>query len=256
MENSNMRYYNQARAVPAEAKKQFNNGRFSGTDINPMWRIKMLTEMFGPAGIGWYVDEVEERWEKLSEESWEKDSSGKWVKVGEATTIAIVNLKLYVKENGEWSKPIYGTGGNIVYSKGRPSDEGYKMAYTDALSVACKALGIGADVYYEKDRTKYTAAAPDATAEKPTAKSAKPAPVSTADVQTAASGEVPQEQLTALVEQYTKTLNQTEKRAFAAIIRQNNDGDVNFRSIPKSENRKALFDYITAHMSEPAEQSA
>lgn len=243
MENSNMsnmRYYNQARSVPAEAKKQFNNGRFSGTDINPMWRIKMLTEMFGPAGIGWYTDEIEERWERLDD----------------ASVIAIVNLKLYVKENGEWSKPIYGTGGNMVYSKGKPSDEGYKMAYTDALSVACKALGIGADVYYEKDRTKYTATAPDAASQKPAAKSAPTVPVSTADVQTATSDDVPQEQLTALVEQYTKTLNQTEKRAFAAIIRQNNDNDVNFRNVPKPENRKALFDYITAHMSEPAEQSA
>ena len=35
------------------------------------------------------------------------------------------------------------------------SDEAYKMAYTDALSVACKALGIAADVYYEKDKSKY-----------------------------------------------------------------------------------------------------
>ena len=30
------------------------------------------------------------------------------------------------------------------------------MAYTDALSVSCKQLGIGADVYWEKDRTKYS----------------------------------------------------------------------------------------------------
>ena len=37
------------------------------------------------------------------------------------------------------------------------SDECFKMALTDALSVACKALGIAADVYYEKDKTKYTA---------------------------------------------------------------------------------------------------
>jgi hypothetical protein len=29
------------------------------------------------------------------------------------------------------------------------------MALTDALSVACKALGFAADVYFEKDRTKY-----------------------------------------------------------------------------------------------------
>ena len=52
----NMSYYEMGRAVPEEAKKQFNNGSFSGTDINPMWRIKKLTEMFGPAGIGWYSE--------------------------------------------------------------------------------------------------------------------------------------------------------------------------------------------------------
>ena len=39
--------------VPKEATKEFNNGRFKGTDINRMWRIKVLTELFGPAGIGW-----------------------------------------------------------------------------------------------------------------------------------------------------------------------------------------------------------
>ena len=75
-------------------------------------------------------------------------------------TMAIVDLNLYIKIDGEWSKPIYGTGGNLLAktteSSQRTSDEGYKMALTDALSVACKALGIGADVYFGKDKTKYT----------------------------------------------------------------------------------------------------
>lgn len=148
----NMKIYNAVRAVPAEAKKAFNNGKFSGTDINPMWRIKTLTEQFGPAGIGWYTDIISERSETYGE-----------------TVMAIVDLNLYVKVDGEWSKPIYGTGGNMLVSKVnkkqsdgsvttslQTSDEGYKMAYTDALSVACKALGIGADVYFEKDKDKYT----------------------------------------------------------------------------------------------------
>ena len=30
------------------------------------------------------------------------------------------------------------------------------MALTDAISVSCKALGVGADVYWDKDDTKYT----------------------------------------------------------------------------------------------------
>lgn len=141
----NMSFYEMGRAVPAEAKKQFNNGSFQGTDINPMWRIKKLTEMFGPAGIGWYTEILTERCEEHAD-----------------AVIAIVNLNLYIKVDGEWSKPIYGTGGNVIIRKegAKVSDEGYKMAYTDALSVACKALGIGADVYFEKDKTKYTAEEP------------------------------------------------------------------------------------------------
>lgn len=140
----NLHIYNLGREVPETAKKQFDNGKFSGTDISPMWRIKKLTEMFGPVGFGWY-------YEILSERSEEHGS----------TTIAIVDINLYVKMDGEWSKPIYGTGGNNIKRQTRNgesvSDEGYKMALTDALSVACKALGIGADVYWDKDKTKYTA---------------------------------------------------------------------------------------------------
>lgn len=136
----NLRFYEMGRSVPTEAQKGFTNGRFSGTDINPMWRIKKLTEMFGPAGIGWYTGEVKERAEVHGD-----------------VTMAIVDLNLYVKVDGEWSMPIFGTGGNVLLRKGSPSDEGYKMAYTDALSVACKALGIGADIYFASDKTKYTA---------------------------------------------------------------------------------------------------
>lgn len=153
----NLRIYNAVRSAPPEALKAFNNGKFAGTDINPMWRIKTLTETFGPAGIGWYTECLSERCEEHGD-----------------MTIAIVNINLYVKVDGEWSKPIYGTGGNVIKRSTRNgdsvSDEGYKMAYTDALSVACKALGIGANVYWDKDKTKYTASeqSPEEPKEKPT----------------------------------------------------------------------------------------
>ena len=35
------------------------------------------------------------------------------------------------------------------------SDECFKMALTDAISVSCKALGFAADVYWNSDSTKY-----------------------------------------------------------------------------------------------------
>ncbi len=139
----NLHIYNSVRVVPKEAQKAFDNGSFKGTDINPMFRIKKLTEIFGPAGIGWYTEVLEH---------WEEEVNGE--------ILTNVALNLYVKYEGEWSKPIYGIGGNKAlqqFSKGpKVSDEAYKMAYTDALSVASKALGIGADIYWQTDPTKYS----------------------------------------------------------------------------------------------------
>lgn len=139
-----MEIYNRVRQVPDEAKKAISAGRLKGmTDINPMWRIKKLTEEFGPCGIGWWT-KVTDRWtETIGDE-----------------TCAFVDLELYVKVGNEWSKPITGSGGSKLATKERSgvyvSDECYKMAETDALSVACKKLGIGADVYFSADRTKYS----------------------------------------------------------------------------------------------------
>ena len=140
----NLYIYNQSRSVPKEALRDFNNGQLSGTDISPMWRIKKLTELFGPSGIGWYIDEIEH-----------------WSETLDTDVCVYVKIHLYIKTpEGEWSKPIVGIGGNRSvqqYTKKRViSDEAYKMAYTDAISVACKALGIGADVYWQNDATKYT----------------------------------------------------------------------------------------------------
>lgn len=151
----NMELYNKYKAVPSNAVKPFDNGSFKGTEINTMWRIKCLTETFGPCGVGWYLEHI-----------------NRWTEEGANDELmCFVEIKLYVKVNGEWSKGISATGGSKLISFVKPrgdrdgyaknSDEGYKMAYTDAFSVACKYLGIGADVYWDNDKTKYTQASED-----------------------------------------------------------------------------------------------
>ena len=151
-DNGNLSIYERVRCVPKEAKKEIEAGRLKGkNDINPMWRIKKLTEEFGPAGFGWYTEIVRT-----------------WTEASESGEMAVfVDIHLFVKKDGEWSKPIYGNGGNRLvanekkYENGQQvyipylDDDAYKKAYTDAISVAAKALGIGADVYFEKDITKY-----------------------------------------------------------------------------------------------------
>ena len=154
-DNGNLSIYERVRGVPAEAKKAIEAGRLKGkSDINPMWRIKKLTEVFGPVGFGWYTEVVKS-----------------WTEVDENSDVAVfVDINLYVQKDGQWSKPIYGNGGNKLisherkYENGVPvvipylDDDAYKKAYTDAISVAAKALGVGADVYFEKDVTKYEVA--------------------------------------------------------------------------------------------------
>lgn len=140
----NLEIYEKYRQVPKEAQKEIKGGRMNGkTDINPMWRIKALTEQFGPCGIGWYYKPINKWIERFEN--------------GEAA--AFVDIELYVRVDGEWSMPISGTGGSmfVASEKNGPyvSDECYKMATTDAISVACKQLGIGADIYWSADRSKY-----------------------------------------------------------------------------------------------------
>ena len=141
-----LNYYNKFRKVPETAKKTIGGGRLRGmTDINPMWRIKTLTETFGVCGFGWYYDIVSQELKNGAND--------------EIMAAVTINLFIKLSDDGEWSKPIQGVGGSMFVtneSKGLyTSDECYKMALTDAISVACKALGIGADVYFQKDETKY-----------------------------------------------------------------------------------------------------
>jgi len=145
----NMELYNGFREVPQNAQRTIDGGRLKGmTDINPMWRIQTLTERFGPCGIGWKYIIRDKRLER-----------------GPDTEVAaFVDIDLYYKIEDCWSEPVPGTGGAsfVMKEKSGPrvSDECFKMALTDALSVACKALGIGADVYWAAGRTKYTGLEP------------------------------------------------------------------------------------------------
>lgn len=160
----NLRFYTPGAVVPKEACKDFNNGKFSGTDINRMWRVKVLTEMFGPAGIGWDFKLVDVHTEPVP-------------MTGEVAIFAKGELKVKDPDTGEWSEPIVGYGGNYLIkgvaikdSNGYKiknddgsfklrlefSDEAYKMVETDSFGSACSKLGIGASVYWN-ELTKYTA---------------------------------------------------------------------------------------------------
>lgn len=142
---NNLSLYEKYKNPPTNALKPFDNGKFKGTDINSMWRIKSLTEEFGVCGIGWYYDIV-----KL------------WAEKGiDDQVLAFAEINLFIKVDGEWSKPISAVGGSQLIQKFKSysmgNDECYKMAVTDAIGVACKQLGFASQIYWDNDKTKYTA---------------------------------------------------------------------------------------------------
>lgn len=146
--NKNMQLYNLGREVPEEAKKEIKGGRMKGmTNINAMWRIKRLTEMFGACGVGWYYKTVNQ-----------------WMEKAEQEVAAFVDIELYVKVDGDWSAPIYGTGGSKFAAKGKRrnlrigrvlQNGNYRRAVRGR-----KQLGIGADVYFAEDKNKYDVEVP------------------------------------------------------------------------------------------------
>ena len=150
--HKNMRFYGKVQDTPQDARKEIGAGRLKGyTDINPMFRIKKLTEVFGPAGFGWWTQHEEFKFEEC--------------KTGETAVFCKLELVVVDPETEMESHPITGVGGNkfVANEKNGPycNDEAMKMAYTDALSIACKSLGFCHDIYYAKDRTKYTLAEDD-----------------------------------------------------------------------------------------------
>ncbi|MDY6857330.1 MAG: hypothetical protein SWO11_22030 [Thermodesulfobacteriota bacterium] len=130
--------WNKVKRPPASVLKKIEGGRLNNfTDISPQWRLQVLTEQFGPCGIGWKYT-MDDFWA---------------VPVPTDQMIAFAKVTLYIKNDGmeTWSDGIPGVGGSMLVAQEKKglyaSDEAYKMAVTDALSVSCKALGIGADIY-------------------------------------------------------------------------------------------------------------
>lgn len=129
--------YKKLSQPPVWALRKIAAGKLQGkTDINPQWRYEAMNEVYGECGIGWKqtIDKV-----------WTEHG-------GEGEVLAFAQVSVYIKDsNGNWSEPIIGVGGSklVQLEKGtlRSNDEGFKMATTDALSVALKFLGVAADIY-------------------------------------------------------------------------------------------------------------
>ncbi len=134
----NMAIWNKVAVPPLTALKQITAGRMKGkTDISPQWRLKILTEVFGPCGVGW-KSEIKRTWTEPGSE-------------GQVLCFVEVALYFYSPDVGDFSDPIPAIGGAFLIKKEKNGmycdDDAFKKAETDALGKAAAKLGVAATVY-------------------------------------------------------------------------------------------------------------
>lgn len=136
--------YAAASHVPKRVLKTIDVGRLKGkSDINPQWKISLMTEIYGMCGIGWKFEVTEKN----------------TVTTNTGEVMLFMTVAVYTRNGDEWSDPVYGMGGDFIVKKERTglhcNDEAYKMCLTDALGNALKYIGVAADVYERLNDTKY-----------------------------------------------------------------------------------------------------
>ena len=131
---------------PKEALNTIQFGKLKGkSDINPQWRIEALTEVFGLCGVGWYYEILAVDYQDV-------------VETGER--MVYITIGIHVRqEDGTWSAPVIGIGGDFTIVRDKNgihgNDEAFQMALTDALGKAAKCVGIANDIYRGKYDSKY-----------------------------------------------------------------------------------------------------
>lgn len=145
---SNTRLWDELGRTDPSATKSFKRaGGFSGTAIKPMWAFKRMTEQFGPAGLGWGMNEP----------------TFQVVQGVNQEVLVYCTVSLWYSEVDDVQNsvhtPVFGVGGDKVVTHikaneqyNRPErwendDEAFKKAYTDAITNALKLIGVGADVH-------------------------------------------------------------------------------------------------------------
>jgi len=138
----NLALWNRLKRTDPRSTKPFTRFGFKGTQIDPTWRLQMMTEAFGPVGKGWGYEQLE------------------WT-VQERMVFVCVRIWYKDAETGEicWTGPQW--GGTEMMRRRRdgseePNDEAFKMSTTDAIGKCALQLGLAADVYMGQfDDSKY-----------------------------------------------------------------------------------------------------
>lgn len=145
---NNTKIWDQVKKTDPSATKTSNQGGRQQTSIDGYWMIGRATELFGPLGIGWGYEVLDERLD---------DGAPALVSAGEGnpplvitTKTHTIKLRLWYKHAGEVGEVIqYGHTPALYRSKHGVSDDGEapKKSLMDAIKKSLSMLGFCSDVF-------------------------------------------------------------------------------------------------------------
>jgi len=155
-DNTNLNIWQSVeRTDPAYTKEFTRSGGFKGTAISPAYMVKRATETFGPMGLGWGLDIVNE---ELIDGAPLVDANG--VLLGHEKIHKLLVSLWYVVDGKRGEVKQFGQTVFIGRNKWGfyTDEEAAKKSMTDAMTKCLSLLGFGADVYLGKfDDNKYKA---------------------------------------------------------------------------------------------------
>ncbi|WP_199235166.1 hypothetical protein [Azospirillum sp. TSA6c] len=154
--NANTALWDRLKRTDPKATKPFTkSGGFRGTQIDPTYRLQLMTEVLGPVGQGWgYVEDDL----KISHDMAFSKVRVWYVPDGASAAQWPEGWRETYPANARWTGPQWG-GTEMMperSGKAKPTDECLKMSITDALGKCLLQLGLAADVYMGQfDDSKY-----------------------------------------------------------------------------------------------------
>jgi len=154
MENQNLSIWDQVQKTDPNYTKQFRRaGGFQGVAIDPMYNVYRATSLFGPIGIGWGYEIIEENLHKGAPIYDKKENV-----VGNEM-LHEVKLRIWYVHNGQKGE-LTSSGATMLVGKNKygyvTDEEAVKKSITDALGKGLSWLGFSADVHLGKfDDSKY-----------------------------------------------------------------------------------------------------
>lgn len=145
----NLTLWQQVEKTDPHYTKPFNHGGFKGTAVNATYLAKRATETFGPMGIGWGIEVLEE----------DLMAGAPLDQHGTRELIHKVRVKLWYKLDGERGELVQ-FGQTTFVGRNRyglfTDEEAPKKSLTDAMSKCLSLLGFSADVFLGRfDDSKY-----------------------------------------------------------------------------------------------------